>query len=206
LTSHLERTIVSEKMIDDDLSWVEESATKSIYKLSVAFERHENNGEKRAPKFIPTSNYYKEEEIIKSTKTHYPSSLKSSFNPKREVRKETPKPREEAFVYIFMAVLITWMSFTSVAKELRRDALTMLETHIVISSLIFRLVLTLILRLALLLVPCLVSLMDLTIAHMILVHERTNLCLDALVTAHVLIVVIISRVGLVFLLRVSHSL
>jgi hypothetical protein len=38
LTSCLERTVVSEKMIDDDLSQVEESATKSIYKLGVAFQ------------------------------------------------------------------------------------------------------------------------------------------------------------------------
>jgi hypothetical protein len=38
-------------------------------------------------------------------------------------------------------------------------------------------------------------------AHMVLVHERTTLCLDALVTAHVLIVVIASRVGPVFLLE-----
>jgi hypothetical protein len=43
--------------------------------------------------------------------------------------------------------------------------------------------------------------MDLTIAHMVLVHERTALRLDALVTAHVLIVVIVSHVGLVFLLH-----
>jgi hypothetical protein len=43
--------------------------------------------------------------------------------------------------------------------------------------------------------------MDLTIAHMVLVHERTALSLDALVTAHVLIVVTVSRVGLVFLLE-----
>jgi hypothetical protein len=43
--------------------------------------------------------------------------------------------------------------------------------------------------------------MDLTIAHMVLVYERTNLSLDTLVTAHVLIVVIISRVGPVFLLE-----
>jgi hypothetical protein len=41
LTSRLERTVVSEKMIEDDLSWVEESATKSIYKLGVSFERCE---------------------------------------------------------------------------------------------------------------------------------------------------------------------
>jgi hypothetical protein len=33
LTSHLERTVVSEKMIENDLNHVEESATKSTYKL-----------------------------------------------------------------------------------------------------------------------------------------------------------------------------
>jgi hypothetical protein len=38
-------------------------------------------------------------------------------------------------------------------------------------------------------------LMNLIIAHMILVHERTALSLDDLVMAHVLIVVIVSRVG-----------
>jgi hypothetical protein len=45
----------------------------------------------------------------------------------------------------------------------------MLETHIVMSSLMFRLILTLMLRLTHLLVLCLVSLMDLTITHMVLV-------------------------------------
>jgi hypothetical protein len=76
----------------------------------------------------------------------------------------------------------------------------MLETHIVMSSLIFYLVLFLMLRLTLLML-CLISPMDLIITHMILVQERTALCLDTLVTAHVLIVVIVSRVGLVFLLE-----
>jgi uncharacterized membrane protein len=92
--------------------------------------------------------------------------------------------------------------------------LSMLETHIVMSSLIFCLVLILMFRLAftlllllalshvlcltLLLVLRLSSLMDPTIAHMVLVHERTTLSRDALVTAHVLVVVIISHVGLVF--------
>jgi hypothetical protein len=71
----------------------------------------------------------------------------------------------------------------------------MLETHIVMSFLIFRLVL----RLTLLHGFFLNSLMHLTIAHMVLVHERTALSLDALVTTHTLIVVIVSRVGLVFL-------
>jgi hypothetical protein len=77
----------------------------------------------------------------------------------------------------------------------------MLETHIMMSSLIFRLVLTLALRLTLLLVLYLISLKDLTIAHMVLVHERIALCLDALVMTHALIVVIIFHVGPVLLLE-----
>jgi hypothetical protein len=56
---------------------------------------------KSAPKFIPTSTYHKEEATIKFIKTHYPSNPKPSFNPKREARKETPKPRDEAFVCLF---------------------------------------------------------------------------------------------------------
>jgi hypothetical protein len=123
----------------------------------------------------------------------------------------------------FVAVLVTWMSFSSVVRKLREGIMSMLETHIVISSLISHLVLTLIfcltftlglrltlfpvLCLALLLVLHLSSLMDLTIAHMVLVHERIALRLDALVMAHVLIVVIVSRVGLVFPLEdPSHTL
>jgi hypothetical protein len=93
----------------------------------------------------------------------------------------------------------------------------MLETHIVMSSLMFHLSLILVfflahtlmlcltlfhvLYLALLLVLHLSSLMDLIIAHMILVYERTALCLDALDTVHVLIVVIVSRIGMVSLLE-----
>jgi hypothetical protein len=77
----------------------------------------------------------------------------------------------------------------------------MLETHIMMSFLIFCLVLTLLLRFTHLLVLCLICFMDLTIAHMVLVHERTALCLDALVTSHVLIVMIVFHVGMVFLLE-----
>jgi hypothetical protein len=123
-----------------------------------------------------------------------------------------------------MVVLVTWMSFASGRRELRGGILSMLETHIVMSYLMFRLSLilvfclarTLVLRLALFLVLLLAlshvlclalllvlrlsSLMDPIIAHMLLVHERTALSLNALLTAHVLIVVIVSRIGLVFLL------
>jgi hypothetical protein len=59
----------------------------------------------------------------------------------------------------------------------------------------------LIFRLILLLVLHLISFMDLTIAHIVLVHERIVLCLDTLVTAHVLIVVIAPRVDTVLLLE-----
>jgi hypothetical protein len=109
------------------------------------------------------------------------------------------------------------MSFASDGRELRGGVLSMLETHILMSSLICRLILilvfhlalTLMLRLTLLHVLCLAlllmlhlsSLMDLTITHMVLVHERTALSLDALDMAHVLIVVIVSHVGLVSLLE-----
>jgi predicted nuclease with TOPRIM domain len=69
LTSCLERTAVSKKMIEDNLNHVEESATKSTYKLGVDFERCEDKSEKSAPKFVPSSNYHKEAETLKSTKT-----------------------------------------------------------------------------------------------------------------------------------------
>jgi hypothetical protein len=49
LTARLDKTALSEKMIEEDLSWVEESATKSTYRLGVGFERCEDKGEKSAP-------------------------------------------------------------------------------------------------------------------------------------------------------------
>jgi hypothetical protein len=98
------------------------------------------------------------------------------------------------------------MSFASGVTELRGGMLSMAKTHIVVSSLMFRLSLilvfrltrTLMLHLAFLRVLFHSSLMELTIAHIVLVHGRTALSIDVLLTAHVLIVVIVSRVGLVF--------
>jgi hypothetical protein len=136
----------------------------------------------------------------------------------REKQGKKPPSRERKPLFAcFVAMLVTWISFASDGRELRGGVLSMLETHIVMSSLIFCLVLismfhlafTLVLHLALShvlclalpLVLCLSSLMDLIIAHMVLVNERTALCLDALDTAHVLIMVIVSCVGLVFLLE-----
>jgi hypothetical protein len=88
-------------MIEEDLSRVEESETKSTYKLGVGFKRCEKKGEKSAPKFVPSSSYHKEEETLKPTKAYYPSNPKPSFNPKRGVKRESPRSREEAFICIF---------------------------------------------------------------------------------------------------------
>jgi hypothetical protein len=101
LSARLERTKLSGKMIQDDLSRVEESTTKSTYKLGVGFERCEDKGEKSAPKFVPSSNYHKEEEALKPTNTHYPSNPKPSFNPKRGVKKNTLNPSEEVCIRMF---------------------------------------------------------------------------------------------------------
>jgi hypothetical protein len=100
-----------------------------------------------------------------------------------------------------VAVRVTWIGLAPGIRVLGGGALIMPETHIVMSFLIFHLALSLALCLTLLLVLCLSSLMDLTIAHMVLVHERTALSLGALVIAHVLIMLIISRIGLFFLLE-----
>jgi hypothetical protein len=71
----------------------------------------------------------------------------------------------------------------------------MLETHIMMSLLIF--------CITFLLVLCLIFLMDLTITHMVLVHEIVVLCLDALMSTHTLIVVFVTHVGMIFPLEVS---
>jgi hypothetical protein len=104
-------------MIEDDISQVEESVTKSTYKLGVSFERCEDKGEKSAPTFVPSSNYHKEEETLKFTKTHYPSNPKPSFNPQERGEERNPNQKEGALFVCFVAVLVTWMSSASIARE-----------------------------------------------------------------------------------------
>jgi hypothetical protein len=159
LTSRLERTVVSEKMIEDDLSRVEESATKSTYKFGVGFERCEDKAEKSPPKFIPTSNYHKEEETIKSTKIHYPSNPKTSFNPTREVWKETPKPRAEDFVCMFCGCVGHLDEFSFHRKRIEKKCFDYARNSYRNEFTIIHLVLILVLHL--------ISLMDLTIVDMI---------------------------------------
>jgi hypothetical protein len=71
----------------------------------------------------------------------------------------------------------------------------MLETHIMMSLLIF--------HLTFLLILCLIFLMDLTITYIVLVYERVVLCLVALVSTHALIMVFVPCIGMVSPLEVS---
>jgi hypothetical protein len=209
LTARLKKAILNKKMIEEDLSRVEESATKSTYRLSVGFERCEKKGEKSDSKFVPSSTYHKEEEVLKPTKVHYPSNLKPSFNSKRGVKRESLKPREEAFICMFYGRAGHMEEFCFRRKRIEgrrfeyarnsyQDELFDLpprsyscvppRSYSRASPRIFHML-------------CLVSPMDLTIAHIILVHRRTALSVDILVMAHILVVVIVSRVGMIFLLE-----
>jgi hypothetical protein len=201
LTACLEKTILSEKMIEEDLSRVEESATKSTYKLGVGFERCEDKGEKTALKFIPSSTYHKEEATIKPTKAHYPSNPKPYFNHKREVRKETPKWREEAIICMFCGRVGHLDEFCFRCKRIERRRFDYAKNsyHDEFSDFLPHSFSRALPHTSFVL--CLSSLMDLTIAHMVLIHEIIALSLDTLVMAHILIVVIVSRVGLFFLLE-----
>jgi hypothetical protein len=100
LTSRLERTKLSEKIIEKDLSRIDECVTRSIHKLCLGYERCEDKGE-ISTKFMPSSTYNGEEETLKAKQIPYPPNPKPSFNPKRGVKREFPKPREEAFVCMF---------------------------------------------------------------------------------------------------------
>jgi hypothetical protein len=93
LTSRLERTVVSEKMIEDDLNHVEESTTTSMYKLGVAFERCENKGENSAPKFVPSSNYHKKEKNNQIHQNLLPIQSKSILQPHERGKERNPQAK-----------------------------------------------------------------------------------------------------------------
>jgi hypothetical protein len=141
------------------------------------------------------------------TKTHYPANPKPSFNPKRGVKRESPKPREEAFVSMFCGHAGHLDEFCFQGKRIKRrrveyarnsyhdefiDFPARSYSHVPphfysrasprTSSRAF---------------PS--SPMDLAITYMVLVHERTILSLNIWVTTHVLVVVFVFHVCLVFL-------
>jgi hypothetical protein len=100
LTLRLERTKLNEKIIVENLSRVGECATRSIHKFGLGYERCENKCE-ISTKFVSSCTYNDEEETLKAKQIPYPPNPKPSFNPKRDVKRESPKPREEAFVCMF---------------------------------------------------------------------------------------------------------
>jgi hypothetical protein len=100
LTSRLERTKLSEKFIQENLSRVDDCVTLSIHKLGLGYKRCEPKGE-ISTKFVPSFTYKDEEETLKAKQILYPPNPKPSFNPKRGVKRESPKPRDEAFVCMF---------------------------------------------------------------------------------------------------------
>jgi hypothetical protein len=88
LTSRLERTKLCEKMIEEDLSQVDECLTRSIHKLSLGYERCEDKGE-ISTKIVPSSTYNDEEETLKGKQIPYLPNPKPSFNPKRAQKQTT---------------------------------------------------------------------------------------------------------------------
>jgi hypothetical protein len=155
LAARLEKIVLSEKMIEEDLNRVKETATKSTHKLGVGFERCGDKGGKSAPKFIPTSTYHQVEKTIKSIKAHYPSNPKHSFISKREVCKETPKLREEAFICMFCGRAGHLDEFCFQRKRIEKMCLDYARNSYHDQFIDFRLTLSLVLCLTLFLVLCL---------------------------------------------------
>jgi hypothetical protein len=102
LTSRLEITKLSEKMIEEDLSRVDECVTRSIHKLGLDYERCEDKGE-ISIKFVPSSTYKDKEETLKDKQIPYPPNSKSSLNPKR-AQKQTTNPSMSNLDSIYMCM------------------------------------------------------------------------------------------------------
>jgi hypothetical protein len=88
LTLRLERTKLSEKMIEEDLSRVDECVTRFMHKLGLGYERCENKGEV-STKFVSSSTYKDEEQTLKAKQIPYPPNPKPSFNLKRAQKQTT---------------------------------------------------------------------------------------------------------------------
>jgi hypothetical protein len=65
LTSRFERIKLSEKMIEEHLSQIDECVARSIRKLGLGYERCEDKSE-ISTKFVPRSTYKDEEETLKA--------------------------------------------------------------------------------------------------------------------------------------------
>jgi hypothetical protein len=146
---------------------------------------------KSAPKFVPSSNYHQEEEALKPFKIHYPSNLKSSFNPKRGVKKNTLKSSEEVYICMFYGCVGHLDEFCFQRKRIEKRRVDYPRNSYHNDFIDFS--------------PHISSHAPSCFSHR-LDHrsynfgsrERVVLCLDILVSTHTLIMVFVPRVGLVF--------
>jgi hypothetical protein len=107
LSARLEKTVLSEKMIEEDFSRVEESVTKSTYRLGVGFEICEKKDEKSALSLFLAPATIKKRKHSNQPKpiTHPTQSHPSTQREKQE--KKLPS-REMKFLFAcFVAVLVT---------------------------------------------------------------------------------------------------
>jgi hypothetical protein len=111
------------------------------------------------------------------------------------MNKNTPNPSKEVYICMFCGCVghLDEFCFWRKRMEKRHVDYARNSYHDVFTDFC----------LSFLLMLHLIFLMDLIITHMILVHERVVLCLDALVSTHALIVVSIPHVGMAFPLEVS---
>jgi hypothetical protein len=94
---------LSEKIIEEDLSRIDECVTHSIHKHGLSYERCEDKGE-ISIKFVPSSTYNDEEETLKTKQIPYPLNPKSSFNSKRAQKQITNSSMpnlDGVYTYIF---------------------------------------------------------------------------------------------------------
>jgi hypothetical protein len=196
LTSWLERTKLSEKMIEEDLSRLDECVTRSIHKLDLGYERCEDKGE-ISTKFVPSSTYKDEEETLKTKQIPYSPNPKPSFNPKR-AQKQTTNPSmpnlDGVYTCMFCGRVGHLDEFCFRHKRLEKKCVDYAKNSYHNELIDF--------------LPHISSrapshfLMDLTISHMVLVHKRVTLCLDTIVSTHILIVVLVPCIGMVLPLEV----
>jgi hypothetical protein len=106
LTAHLEQTILSEKMIEEDLSRFEESASKSTYRLGVGFEECSQVFSQLLLPQRGSNNQIQQSSLPIQPKSH-PSTQREKQG------KKSPSQERKLLCACFVAVLVTWMSFAS---------------------------------------------------------------------------------------------
>jgi hypothetical protein len=99
--------MVSEKFIEDDLSQLRRVQASPHINWVLVLRGVRIRVRRVLPSSFPASPTTKRRKTIKSTKAHYPSNPKLSFNPMREGRKNPPSRKRKLLCACFVAVLVT---------------------------------------------------------------------------------------------------